>query len=206
MKAHAKEPALPREELDWRRLYPPTFTTSTRLPIFIGGNAMSIGERGRESPSSKKRRFIPTLEGEGAADWKARLESARASIPHAVFTLNALHSHETSNGVQVQVPIKRGRGRPPKYASRNDTVTIDVAGFGVQKKETAYFRYQAEGAAELDRTVEYDMDEQDIKWLTALNNARQMDGLEPVSEDVFETIMDRLEKEWFDLVLLQHIF
>lgn len=40
----------------------------------------------------------------------------------------------------------------------------------------------------------------DQEWLDALNLARRKDQLDPVSYEVFEIIIDRLEKEWFDLV------
>ena len=66
--------------------------------------------------------------------------------------------------------------------------------------------------------VEYDMDEQglwvslcwvhhawltpyqDKEWLDAINAERKKEQLNKVSYEIFEIIMDRLEKEWFDLV------
>lgn len=66
--------------------------------------------------------------------------------------------------------------------------------------------------------VEYDMDEQglpetafvgtllinllDHEWLDAVNADRKKEQLDKVSYETFEIIMDRLEKEWFDLVSL----
>lgn len=50
------------------------------------------------------------------------------------------------------------------------------------------------------KQVEYDMDEQDYDWLQALNMERQRENQEPVSEEIFEVIMDQLEKEWFTLM------
>lgn len=53
----------------------------------------------------------------------------------------------------------------------------------------------------LSRTqVEYDMDAVDAEWLELYNGERSRTGEEPVLPEVFEIIMDRLEKEWFDLV------
>ena len=40
----------------------------------------------------------------------------------------------------------------------------------------------------------------DAAWLKAVNAKRVLENAAEVSEQVFETIMDRLEKEWFDLV------
>ena len=70
--------------------------------------------------------------------------------------------------------------------------------------------------------VEYDMDEQgapplcecmraesptcnslslvDQEWVDAINSERKERQLDKVSYETFEIIMDRLEKEWFDLV------
>lgn len=40
----------------------------------------------------------------------------------------------------------------------------------------------------------------DQEWLDALNTDRKRDQLDIISYEVFEVIIDRLEKEWFDLV------
>lgn len=40
----------------------------------------------------------------------------------------------------------------------------------------------------------------DHDWLLLLNTERKKDGVDPVSQEVFEVIMDQLEKEWFTLV------
>ena len=40
----------------------------------------------------------------------------------------------------------------------------------------------------------------DQEWLDALNKERRADQESTVSYEVFEIIIDRLEKEWFELV------
>ena len=40
----------------------------------------------------------------------------------------------------------------------------------------------------------------DQEWLDTLNAERKKDQSGPVSYEVFEIIMDKLEKEWFNLV------
>jgi hypothetical protein len=40
----------------------------------------------------------------------------------------------------------------------------------------------------------------DREWLEAVNDERSKQQLDKVSYELFEIIMDRLEKEWFDLV------
>lgn len=39
------------------------------------------------------------------------------------------------------------------------------------------------------------MDEEDTAWLTIINKTRAKQGLQPVSVDTLELLMDRLEKE-----------
>lgn len=47
--------------------------------------------------------------------------------------------------------------------------------------------------------VEYDMDEQDEKWLADYNAKRREDQLEPIKPAVFEVTMTKIEKEWHAL-------
>ncbi|KAE9396917.1 hypothetical protein BT96DRAFT_921842 [Gymnopus androsaceus JB14] len=62
-----------------------------------------------------------------------------------------------------------------------------------------YIRHIEPIEADLARQVEYDMDEQDKEWLDTLNVERKKDHVDKISYEIFEIIMDRLEKEWFDL-------
>ncbi|KAH9939113.1 uncharacterized protein BXZ73DRAFT_89157 [Epithele typhae] len=62
-----------------------------------------------------------------------------------------------------------------------------------------YIRYIEPLESDLATQVEYDMDEQDQEWLDAVNMERKSQQLDKVSYETFEIIMDRLEKEWFDL-------
>ncbi|KAJ6107701.1 hypothetical protein N7523_009024 [Penicillium sp. IBT 18751x] len=47
--------------------------------------------------------------------------------------------------------------------------------------------------------VEYDMDEQDEKWLEDYNVKRRGDQLEPIKPAIFEITMTKIEKEWHAL-------
>jgi NuA3 HAT complex component NTO1 len=62
-----------------------------------------------------------------------------------------------------------------------------------------YIRYIEPLEKDLAIQVEYDMDDQDQEWLDAVNNERKKDQLNAVTYETFEIIMDRLEKEYFDL-------
>lgn len=68
------------------------------------------------------------------------------------------------------------------------------------EKPEHYMRFVEPIEADLKRQVEYDMDEQDKEWIDALNAERKKEGSDAVSYETFEIIIDRLEKEWFDLV------
>lgn len=41
----------------------------------------------------------------------------------------------------------------------------------------------------------------DLEWLDAVNIERQEKQLDKISYEVFEIVMDRLEKDWFNLVI-----
>jgi len=71
--------------------------------------------------------------------------------------------------------------------------------FSEFKRPEHYIRYIEPLESELAEQVEYDMDEQDQEWLDTVNAERKKDGHGAVSYELFEIIMDRLEKEWFDL-------
>ncbi|KAH9479291.1 Peregrin [Psilocybe cubensis] len=66
-------------------------------------------------------------------------------------------------------------------------------------KPEHYIRHTDPLESDLSKTVEYDMDEQDEAWLNLVNAERKKNGFGTVSLEDFEIIMDRLEKEWFDL-------
>ncbi|SGZ28341.1 BQ5605_C027g10317 [Microbotryum silenes-dioicae] len=90
--------------------------------------------------------------------------------------------------------------------------------------DSRYLRWLQPMESELAHQVEYDMDEQgqpssrrsswndplkgsllacviiDQVWLDGINASRKVEGAGPVSYEIFEIIVDKLEKEWFDLM------
>ncbi|KAF9224082.1 hypothetical protein BS17DRAFT_780434 [Gyrodon lividus] len=71
--------------------------------------------------------------------------------------------------------------------------------FSEFQKPDHYIRYIEPLEKDLAIQVEYDMDEQDQEWLDAVNIERKRDQINLVTYETFEIIMDRLEKEYFDL-------
>ncbi|XP_062855235.1 peregrin [Trichomycterus rosablanca] len=62
-------------------------------------------------------------------------------------------------------------------------------------RPTSYYRYIDKSVEELDEEVEYDIDEEDYIWLDIMNDKRRSDGVTSIPQEVFEYLMDRLEKE-----------
>ncbi|KAE8612403.1 hypothetical protein XENTR_v10012843 [Xenopus tropicalis] len=62
-------------------------------------------------------------------------------------------------------------------------------------RPSSYYRYIEKSAEELDEEVEYDMDEEDYIWLDIMNDRRKNDGVNHIPQEIFEYLMDRLEKE-----------
>ncbi|EDV25831.1 uncharacterized protein TRIADDRAFT_35784, partial [Trichoplax adhaerens] len=59
----------------------------------------------------------------------------------------------------------------------------------------SYYRFIEKTSEELDEEIEYDLDDEDHYWLDLINEQRKSNGLNLISEDIFEYLMDRLEKE-----------
>ncbi|KAJ7173601.1 bromodomain and PHD finger-containing protein 3 [Mycena filopes] len=81
---------------------------------------------------------------------------------------------------------------------------LQARGFGYNDfsdfhRPDQYIRHIEPLEIDLERQVEYDMDEQDQEWLDAVNAERKKEQLDRVTYEVFEVVMDRLEKEWFNL-------
>lgn len=62
-------------------------------------------------------------------------------------------------------------------------------------KPNSYIRFIEKTVEELDGEIEYDVDEEDTTWLDLINEKRDDAGLNPISIDTLELLIDRLEKE-----------
>ncbi|KAG9291594.1 hypothetical protein G9A89_022013 [Geosiphon pyriformis] len=102
-------------------------------------------------------------------------------------------AEETTQTLQKKLP--KPSFQRSRYNPHDDT--YDYKGFS--RPEGHYIRYLEPTEMELAERVEYDMDEQDQKWLSMINSERKKEDFGEISENIFEMLMDRLEKEWFDL-------
>ncbi|XP_032895661.1 bromodomain-containing protein 1 isoform X4 [Amblyraja radiata] len=72
---------------------------------------------------------------------------------------------------------------------------VDYEPPSAPRRPSSYYRLIEKSAEELNNEVEYDMDEEDYAWLEMINERRKSEGLSVVSQNVFEFLMDKLEKE-----------
>ncbi|KIJ55279.1 hypothetical protein M422DRAFT_23890 [Sphaerobolus stellatus SS14] len=72
--------------------------------------------------------------------------------------------------------------------------------FSYFSRPSHYIRFVEPLENDLNNQVEYDMDEQDQEWLDMVNEERKKAQVGAVPSEVFEILMDKLEKEWFELM------
>ncbi|MED6266264.1 Bromodomain and PHD finger-containing protein 1 [Characodon lateralis] len=92
------------------------------------------------------------------------------------------HHHNPQSGLAVKLPEAVFR-------------ELDQERPDAPPRTLSYYRYIEKSVEELDEEVEYDMDEEDYIWLGIMNDKRRRDGVTPIPQEVFEYLMDRLEKE-----------
>ena len=99
---------------------------------------------------------------------------------------------------KLKTPSKDGQSEAAVALPQADSSVLEGVDFpDAPKRGTSYYRFVEQSVEDLDEMVEYDMDEEDYQWLTLVNEDRKTQGLTSVPQDVFEILMDRLEKECF---------
>lgn len=91
----------------------------------------------------------------------------------------------------------------PTSATHNNKELLELSRI-FERPENHYIHYIEQSDVELYDSVEYDMDEQDKSWLKLYNGERRKDHLGDISPYLFECIMDKLEKEWFNVVKMTY--
>ena len=84
------------------------------------------------------------------------------------------------------------KGPPPEASFKpvserehiNQGVTIPLS----------YIQYIEKTPEDLASFIEYEMDEEDMAWLSLVNDKRKEDDLCPITFDIFELVMDKFEK------------
>ncbi|CAH2278224.1 bromodomain-containing 1 isoform X3 [Pelobates cultripes] len=104
--------------------------------------------------------------------------------------------HKASNGKKKSEVLPTAHGHAATSVLPEPKVrVIECSPPSAPNRPATYYKFQEKSAEELDKEVEYDMDEEDYAWLEIINERRKSDGLSVVSQDIFEFLMDRFEKE-----------
>ena len=102
----------------------------------------------------------------------------------------------TKNKGKRKSKLKSGKGEGNILLPKAEISMVESLDFpDAPSREASYYRFVEQSAEDLDETVEYDMDEEDYQWLSLINEERKSQGLTSVPQDVFEILLDRLEKE-----------
>lgn len=131
----------------------------------------------------------------------------KLSLPKPSFRVVDPYSHYEDKGTGQATYIDRGlanvgyqesdmyaREEPAFIRDREGLVDeeVDLAAFHI-REDPEMIKPLGSGPAGI---VKYDMDEQDKKWLDALNLTRVSQGVEGVGREVFEITITRIEREW----------
>lgn len=100
-------------------------------------------------------------------------------------------SHSNYEIESIEPPPEPQISLPEAKFSKIDDYNICDA----PPKPNAYIRFIEKTVEELDGEIEYDVDEEDTTWLDLINEKREDAGLNPITIDMLELLIDRLEKE-----------
>ena len=92
---------------------------------------------------------------------------------------------------------------PPPEASFRSVAERDHIRQGVTMPLN-YIQYIEKTPEDMTLFVEYEMDEEDIAWLSLVNDKRKAEDLPSVSFDIFELVMDNFEKVE-SLILIEYV-
>lgn len=124
-------------------------------------------------------------------DESAEQEETDGQAPKSASKTKAKSKSKNKSTKPAGNEVQTMLGLPkPEYSLDEDACELDAP-----PRCTTYFRFIERTSEELDEEVEYSADDEDAKWLKLVNEKRKTDGLATVSQDVFELLMDRLEKE-----------
>lgn len=165
-------------------------------------NGSDGGAGGSEIGSGKERTDIQSSNGGKATPKSGKHKSKEKKRD------NSSHHHSAQSGPAVKLPEAVFREldqekpdaplRPSSYYRYEHNINTAKGNnsfstiFGAL---VLFFRYIEKSVEELDEEVEYDIDEEDYIWLDIMNDKRRRDGVTPIPQEVFEYLMDRLEKE-----------
>ncbi|KAG7456040.1 hypothetical protein MATL_G00247460 [Megalops atlanticus] len=128
------------------------------------------------------------------AECNSNKENSEKPQPALVRSARLKNNQQKKNAALTSAQA----AQPPKSALPEPKIrTVEYNLPAVPRRPSAYYTYVEKTPEELDEEVEYDMDEEDYAWLELVNEKRRSEGFSQVSQNVFEFLMDRFEKESF---------
>lgn len=123
----------------------------------------------------------------------------------SVRQVDPFKEHEESEGVKVNYVDKTmaniGYQESEIFTRPSENSLIRLPEGSIEEDLDLTLQTEAEGTAGAVAVgrVEYDMDEQDDRWLEALNVQRKEEGVEGIKPAIFEVTITQIEKEWHAL-------
>lgn len=123
----------------------------------------------------------------------------------SVRQVDPFKAHEESEGVKVNYVDKTmaniGYQESEIFTRPSENSLIRLPEGSIEEDLDLTLQTEAEGTAGAVAVgrVEYDMDEQDDRWLEALNIQRKEEGVEGIKPAIFEVTITQIEKEWHAL-------
>ncbi|EDU50186.1 peregrin [Pyrenophora tritici-repentis Pt-1C-BFP] len=123
----------------------------------------------------------------------------------SVRQVDPFKEHEESEGVKVNYVDKTmaniGYQESEIFTRPSENSLIRLPEGSIEEDLDLTLQTEAEGPAGAVAVgrVEYDMDEQDDRWLEALNMQRKEEGVEGIKPAIFEVTITQIEKEWHAL-------
>ncbi|XP_028681097.2 peregrin isoform X1 [Erpetoichthys calabaricus] len=149
-------------------------TEDNSIGVSVSGDVSGAKERPDTPANTNAGGAKSTNNTPKSGKHKNKEKKKEASVHH--------HHHNASSGPAVKLP---------EVVYRELEQDLPDA----PPRPSSYYRYIDKSVEELDEEIEYDMDEEDYIWLDIMNEKRQTEGVMPVPQEIFEYLMDRLEKE-----------
>lgn len=195
--AYAPLDQKPREERHYQEFYP-LLDTGKSIKV-VRSLAQGLKDEVEESEMSDQ----PGIEAEDSHIDIMKNEPANTPHVQIARSVQPMTSEDVSQ-IMARAPKPSYR----KIDTNDDDLvpdsTFDSFGYNAdsdyEHPQGHYVRSIEPTEKELANRVEYDMDEQDDAWLRQINVERRKEQMDGISNEAFEVIMDKLEKEWFDLM------
>jgi hypothetical protein len=121
---------------------------------------------------------------------------------------NKMHHLNINDQLEIQTGLAPSDSNAHCYLSKRQT-HIKLPNINVETVEdlddgdtckavnlpASYRKYTEKSVNEFGKLIEYDMDEEDVEWLSLINESRKFASLNHITFQQFERIMDCLEKE-----------